>query len=393
MNTAMLRTRLRHIVLTIWHFLLRTFAPKRSRRQTRDPKRILLINGAHMGDVVIATSLIPVLRSAFPQAEIGFLTGSWSHPVVRNHPDVAYTHCVDHWRMNRGKGSAMQKRFHYWKTRRKALREIRELSYDLSVSMHPWRADFLPLAWQAAIPVRLAFNSGLFAPLATAVAHYPEHTRFIHQSECQAQLLLVLGVDEVHMKQRRASLAPSSQEDLDEVCHLLGFSSIDEAPYCVVHMGAGSPVRELPAAFWREVASELALGQRVLFTGRGAREWSNAAEVTAGIRNCVNACEHLSWEGLVAAIRHARTFYGVDSMASHIAAALGTECIAMYAGMNSQARFRPEGTNCTVWSNALPCSACNRQFGCAEMTCMQGFDPNQILQIQAVPQFKKAKAS
>ena len=95
----------------------------------------------------------------------------------------------------------------------------------------------------------------------------------------------------------------------------------------------------------------------------------------------------------MAAIRHAKTFYGVDSMAGHVAAAVGTECIAMYAGMNNHPRFRPESKNATVWNNTLPCSACDRQFGCPEMTCMQGFDPNQILQIQAVPQFKKAKAS
>ena len=385
------RSQLRSFVLAVLHFLLRVFLPKRSAALAGDPKRILLINGAHLGDVVIATSLLPILKSAYPNAQFGFLTASWSHPVVRNHPDVSFTHCVDHWRMNRGKGSAMQKRFQYWKTRRKALKEIRSFGYDVSVSMHPWRADFLPLAWQAAIPVRLAFSGGLFAPLATAVADYPEHTRFIHQSECQAKLLRLLDIAEVHMAKRQASLAPSRQEDLAEVCHLLGLSSIDEAPYCVVHMGAGSPVRELAAAFWREVASQLAEGQRVLFTGRGSREWSNAAEVTDGIPNCVNACDHLSWEGLVAAIRHARTFYGVDSMASHVAAAVSTECVAMYAGMNNQARFRPESKNATVWSNALPCSACERQFGCAAMTCMQGFDPAQIVRID-VPQTKTARA-
>jgi ADP-heptose:LPS heptosyltransferase len=41
-----------------------------------DPKRVLLINCAHIGDVVISTSLLSVLRSAHPQAEWGIRTNA-----------------------------------------------------------------------------------------------------------------------------------------------------------------------------------------------------------------------------------------------------------------------------------------------------------------------------
>ena len=377
------RASFRQVALAIWHFLLRTFVPARASRPPSDPKRILLINGAHLGDVVIATSLIPVLKSAFPGAQIGFLTASWAHNAVRHHPEIAFTHRVDHWRMNRNSTSFWKKRWRYWQTRQQALKEIREIGYDLSVSMHPWRADFLPLTWQAGIPQRVAFSEGLFAPLATQRALYPEHRRFIHQSDCQLLLLRALGIEERHLRLKRASLAPSTPRAEDEVAYLLGFSDIHDAPYNVIHMGAGSAVREMPKAFWREIAIQLtAHGEYVLFTGKGPREWTQAAETMAGLPNCINACDHLSWEGFVAAIRQAQTFYGVDSMASHVAAAVGTKCIAVYAGMNNLARFRPESRNATVWSNAVPCSACGLQNGCRDMTCLQGFDPHQIVQVE-----------
>jgi heptosyltransferase-1 len=347
-----------------------------------NPKRILLINGAHLGDVVIATSLLPILKSAFPDAEIGFLTGSWSHPVVRNHPAVAYAHCADHWRMNRSQENLFQKRWRYWRTRRQALREIRAIGYDVSISMHPWRADFLPLAWQAQIPTRAAFSEGLFAPLATVLADYPEQRRFIHQSECQVKLLQALGIEERHLRLRRSSLAPSSHQALREVCDLLGYSKIEEAPYTVIHMGSGIAAKELPTAFWREVAGRIAPHQPVLFTGKGPREWTNAAAAMVGLTNCVNACDHFSWEAFVTAIRYAHTFYGVDSMAGHIAAAVDTTCITMCGSMNNLARFRPDSTKAVVWAKALPCSGCELQFGCGPMTCMDGFDPEQIVQIE-----------
>ncbi len=388
------RSAIRKVVLPIWHLLLRTIAPKRTSNSLRDPRRILLINGAHLGDVVIATSLIPVLKSAFPKAQIGFLTATSSNVVVRSHPDVTFTHCVDHWRMNRSSDSFLQKRLDYWRSRRRALNEVRKVGYDLSVSMHPWRADFLPLAWQAAIPSRAAFSEGLFAPLATVLAEYPEHRRFIHQGECQARLLSALGIEGKHLKLRRSSLAPSSPRAIKEVCGLLGVNEISELSYCVVHMGAGSAVRELPTAFWREIAGRLSSQHYVLFTGKGPREWTNAAVAGTGLPNCLNLCGHLSWEGLVAAIRHAHAFYGVDSMASHVAAAVGTNCVAIYAGMNNIARFRPESSKATVWSKAVACSACGLQFGCAEMTCMRGFEPSQILQIHLpkIPKLPKVRA-
>src|ERR1700757_1328965 len=75
--------------------------PIRAAAGPEDPKRILVLNGAHIGDIVISTSILPILRSAYPNAQIGFVTGSWSQMVLKDHPDVYFIHCVDHWWINR----------------------------------------------------------------------------------------------------------------------------------------------------------------------------------------------------------------------------------------------------------------------------------------------------
>lgn len=377
--TTCLKVHLKRYARPAWHFLLRALFPASSCRPLSQPRRVLLMNGGHIGDIVIATSLLPVLRSAYPRAEIGFLTATWSHGVVRNHPEVAYTHCADHWRMNRQESSFVRKRLHYWRTRRQALQEIRALSYDISFSLHPWRGDFLPLAWQAEIPVRVAFRSSLWAPLATVVAEYPDDDLPIHQGECQARLLRQIGIDSGHLQHRRSSLGATSDQALREVRDLLGLGVDDRARYSVIHMGAGVQAKELPLRFWRDVACRLSGDQAVLFTGRGARESSNVDQVIGGLPRCYNACDKLSWNGFVAAVRYADALYSVDSMASHVAAAVETKCIAMFGGMNTIARWRPEAENCVVWSTPVPCSPCHRQRGCALMTCMQGFAPSEIL--------------
>src|SRR3974377_1282456 len=54
------------------------------------PRRILVSNIAHLGDVLNATAVIPALRNAFPQAEIGFLTSSWARAIIENNPEIKY---------------------------------------------------------------------------------------------------------------------------------------------------------------------------------------------------------------------------------------------------------------------------------------------------------------
>jgi heptosyltransferase I len=376
---ASLKASLKRFGRPAFHSVLRALLPASAPGASRPPQRILIVNGGHIGDVVIATSLLPVLRSAYPKAEIGFLTGTWARAVVRNHPEVAYTHCVDHWRMNRQDSGFVQKRLRYWQTRQAALQEIRALRYDVSFSLHPWRADFLPLAWQAAIPVRVAFSSSLWAPLATAVADYPHDDFPMHQGECQAALLRQFGIEGDHLQRRRSSLAATSGQALEEIYDLLRLSGPGEVRYSVIHMGAGITSKELPLSFWRDLAGRLSIHHPVIFTGKGARESSNIKQVIDGLPRCHNACDKLSWDGFVAAIRYAHTLYSIDSMASHVAAAVGTKCIALFGGMNTIARWRPDAENCTVWSNQVPCSPCHRQHGCGPMTCMQGFVPAEIL--------------
>ena len=74
------------------------------------PRRILLANGAHLGDVLLSTAVLPAIKTAFPDAEIGFLIGSWSREVLADHPLVARLHFVDHWKLNRS-GAPFSRRF------------------------------------------------------------------------------------------------------------------------------------------------------------------------------------------------------------------------------------------------------------------------------------------
>ena len=343
-----------------------------------NPKRILLINGAHIGDVVISTSLLPILRSAFPSAEIGFVVGSWAEMVVSGHIDVKYVHVVDHWWLNRDTKGIHRKFAQYRRTRDQALKEIKGCNYDIAFCLHAYYSDLLDLAWRARIPVRVAYEQSYFAPRANIRVSYPD-SPFLHQGECLAELLRALPIASTHLRKRKATLSDDGCAAIQELCSLLKVTDLTQCRYRIVHMSSGAPIRELPLEIWREVAIELSKNHTLVFTGKGAREGRNISKVIQGLGSCINASDRLSWGGFVAAVRHAEMLYGVESMAGHIAAAVGTRSTVVYSGTAGVARWRPESNLSTVWTVNVPCSPCGMIGGCEHMACIRGVTSDDIL--------------
>jgi ADP-heptose:LPS heptosyltransferase len=337
------------------------------------------MNGAHIGDVVISTSVLPILRKAYPGAQFGFLTGSWSSVVVKDHPEIAFIHEVDHWRLNRSNISFFSKFLRSLLTSIRATREIRAIGYDIALSLHCWYPDFTSLAWRASIPVRVAYSHSWFAPFATDLAPFPQED-FVHQSARISRILLPLpGIKEQHLSLRHAVLQPSTPAAEREMCDLLEVERLASASYIIIHIGSGEPGRELPADFWRKVAAELSRDHLLVFTGRGEREQQQINRVIDSLDGCISACNRLSWNGFVTAVRHASMLYGVESMAGHVAAAVGTPCTVIYTGTAGVARWRPEGTRCTVFTQHVPCAPCGIPSGCDHMTCIRSITPESIL--------------
>jgi heptosyltransferase-1 len=344
------------------------------------PRRILLLNGAHIGDIVTSTSILPILRSAYPSAEIGFVVGTWSSMVLKDHPAISRIHHLDHWFANRNGKSFLQRYLQYRKTYRIALREIRETRYDLALCIYPYLLpDFMDIAWKARIPVRLGFQESALVSLSSVAVPLPQND-FLHQGAIQAEVLRPLRLAQVHTEKRKPILPESGAEAIQEVCQLLNTSQISDVPYRIIHVGAGARHRELPASFWRELAEALSQRYTLIFTGHGHREAEQITAIIDGLDHCINACNSLSWTGFVAAVRHAEALYGIESMAGHVAGAVGTRCIVVYTGAAGVARWRPEGP-VTVMSNHLECAPCGLPNGCETMTCIRGITAQDLIDL------------
>lgn len=332
------------------------------------PQRLLLAIGGHLGDVVIGSSVLPAIREAWPQTQIGVLVGSWGRAVIAGHPEVKWVHVADHWKLNRSVKGVFGRLHRHFTTRRTALQEMRGVEYDMAIDLHPFFPNAIPLLRQAGIPRRIGYTSAGFGPFLTDSLGWEDTTR--HRVEYHADLLRRAGVPVGSGKELRYSLPPRTHDPPGSVAD----------DYVIIHMGAGSAVKEWPTAKWSELVDRLlATGYRLVFTGSGQVQAADAEGVIRGRSGCTNLCNRVDWDGFVATVAAARLMVCVDSVAGHVAAAVGTPVLVLMSGINRTSQWIPVGEEVQVLTNPVPCAPCFRSRGCEAMTCVRGIRVEDVL--------------
>jgi ADP-heptose:LPS heptosyltransferase len=276
-------------------------------------ERILLCNGAHLGDLVLATTALKALRDKFPASHIGFLSSEASSVVLQDRS--CQIHTLDHWKLDRSSWALWRKVARYRAQRKQVLQELRG-AYDVAIDLYPFFPNHSLLLWQARIPVRIGYESGGGGPLFT----HPHRWQSQHVVAAHFHLLKTLGI------QLPATL-PSP--DLESYPRLI------EGEYGVIHMGCGDPDREWPLHKWKELIALLEKkGLRLVFTAKGQREQEN-------IRAVGQQGLDLGWKGFCAVVAHASFCVGVESAIGHVASAYGVPTYALYQTPTSQTLWKP----------------------------------------------------
>lgn len=370
------RYRLHRLLFGLIDFLLRFFVKSGKSDRIPAPEAILLANAAYLGDVVISTSLLPILRHAFPQARIGFLTCSKSIVAIENHPLIDRIHILDHWFWFH-KEKPLRYRFKtYFDQKRKVIQEIRREGYDVAIDLRQCFPNFIPLLWEAQIPHRIAYDTAGFVPLLTHVLPYRFELK--HEARWQADLLKFLSISRESLAQQSGNLPAASEKAKMEVNFLLGGKGNQ---YRIIHMGSSTSLKDWPENKWKSLAKQLVQeGNTLVFTGQGEREELSVGRTTAGLDHCINACGRLSWDGLVELIRGAELLYAVETSVGHVAAAVGTPTVSIKDWRYSISRWKPFGDRSVAVHTALPCFPCYISRGCESMACVREISVEAVYQ-------------
>ena len=354
--------------------LLRMLALKRKRsRPPLTPKRILVSNWAHLGDVLTSLPTLRALRDNFPSAEIGLIVGSGSRVVVEGSGLYDHLYIVDHFVLSRSNQSRLSKVRKYLDDKKRFLASARLRAYDVAIDLYPYFPPASPLFRQAGIPVRCGFTSGGFGPLLTHPVEWSYQNKPIsqHGRDLIAALWPDLGAS-------MGWLPPGYPAHLRPrlVDHLVP----PDPRYVVVHMGAGESWKEWPESRWCSLIRMWGHDAPLLvFCGTGKQEAERARRVckqspTGRTLLFMNR----KWEDFTALVAGAAALICLESSASHVAAAFSVPTVAIYSGTNELRLWGPDNPNALIVSAPTGCAPCHRS-GCASMACIRGVSPADVL--------------
>ncbi|WOJ91233.1 glycosyltransferase family 9 protein [Methylocapsa polymorpha] len=292
------------------------------------PKRILVCNWAHLGDVVLSLPSLKALREAFPNAEIGLLIGGWSAPVVRNTGLYDHLHILDNILLDRSTVSRARRLKPFARQCMAVIKDIRAKRYNVAIDLHAYFPTAAFLLYCTGTPVRCGFTSGGFGPFLT----HPVRWRYEGKSMGRygQNLFAALWPNAAIAQNKLGACYPRrASAPLP--------ATLDGRAYVVLHLGAGAPQREWPEPHWERLIEAFAKAHiYVAIIGAGPREAERARRVARPLGDLGQTSTHgglfldLPWDSFVTVMARARCAVCLESSAAHVAAAFQVPTVAIY---------------------------------------------------------------
>lgn len=338
-----------------------------------DPRSILLVQLDHLGDAILSTVMLPLLRARYPEARIEVLAGPWNQEVFAAAAEVDRVHVS---RLNR---FARKNRWlwlpstFWWAWR------LRKRRYDLAIDV---RGEF-PLAlliWLTGAPRRLGWDSGGGGFLLT---ESPRWTPRRPEVDARLALLAELGITPADDENNTGPQMDPGDDARRSVLRQLSEFATPGRPFVVVHLGAGTSAKRWPLDSWQLLIARLIAEQNVqiAFIGGGDdRHLADTLITQFASADVSNWAGKLSLTETAALIEQADLFVGADSGPAHLAAAVGTPVVVLFSGTNDSRQWRPWGKNVAVVRHEVACSPCHRtECFWGDHPCMRGLSVSLVM--------------
>lgn len=335
-------------------------------------ENVLCIRLDTIGDVLMTTPAIRALKESHPGRRITLLTSSAGAATASLVPEVDEVIVYDApWLKATAPRADSRPEYEM------AL-QLCHLQFDAAVIFTVYSQNPLPsafLCYLADIPLRLAHCHENPYQLLTDWVKDPEPEIMRHEVRRQLDLVATVGCQ---TKDERMSLHVSETANR-RVRELLRERGIDQRPWIIIHPGATAPSRRYPPEGFAEVAERLVLdGIQVVFTGtepeRALVEGIQAAMAvgSSSLVGCLNLSE------LAALIAIAPILIANNTGPVHIAAAVGTPVVDLYALTNPQ--HTPWGVPHRVLFHDVACKYCYKSI-CPEghHHCLRLVTPESIV--------------
>jgi ADP-heptose:LPS heptosyltransferase/glycosyltransferase involved in cell wall biosynthesis len=355
---------------------------KKAKKAGLDPKRILVLQLADLGDVLLSSPFLRELRRYRPDAWIGLVVQPSMSSVVAGCPYVDEV-IPFRWRSFKDWGTAFSGHPRWWlQAAWLSARRLWKLQADMAISLR-WNNDApqaaaLTLMYTCGAWERVGYRENprhlipcRVTDINRLITRGPVRSYLRHEVELQLEILSSLGA------------TPSdsqveiwiSREDEDFGRDLLGRAGLLKAsPFVAIAPGAAWTFRRWPE-------------DRFIALGRWLQEDYGATIIILAARSeialtrrierglvrsqTVNLAGRTTIMQMAAVLRRCRLFIGNDSGPVHLAAGVAVPVVGFY-GPGEYERFRPWGAQHEAIRVGLPCSPCSQDCAFNDPRCIRG---------------------
>jgi heptosyltransferase-2 len=316
-------------------------------------KKILVIQTAFIGDVVLATSLIENLHQQLPEVRIDILVRKGNESLFESHP---FLNQVLVWDKKNNK-------YQNWVG---LLFKIRSSQYDVVINAQRFAATG---AWTAlsGAKIKIGFDKNPFSFLFTNSLVHQFSDKGQHEIDRNHQLLSSLFVTKVAMPK----LYPTASDELAVI-------NYQQAPYLCIAPASVWFTKQFSSEKWVDLINELPFkGPIYLIGGPGDKLLCDQILQKINRKSVVNLAGRLSFLASAALQKKAVLNYVNDSAPMHFASAVNAPVVAVYCSTLPDFGFGPLSDHSFIvqTNEALTCRPCGihgkkqcplKHFDCAK---------------------------
>lgn len=329
--------------------------------------KILIIQTAFIGDVVLATALVEKLHAFYPDADIHFLLRKGNESLLTDHPVISKVLMWD-------------KRHRKYQNLLQLLSEIRSANFDVVVNCQRFAASGFLTAFSGA-KKRLGFEKNPFSFRFSERFPHKIGKRgdvlFLH--EVERNQLLISGITD------QQAVAPKLYPAAADFTSVAGYK---EQPYVTICPASVWKTKELPASKWIELITAIPSNCKIYLLGAAAdKPIAEAIRKMSDNTQITNCCGTFSFLQTAALMKDAAMNYTNDSAPLHFASAMNAKVTAVFCSTVPQFGFGPLSSERHILEEqiGLPCRPCGlhgykrcpeKHFDCAKKINMKTYLPD-----------------
>lgn len=310
-----------------------------------DFKKILVVQTAFPGDIVLTTPLLKGIKKIYPQSELAVVTTPQGCELLQDIKEIDFLIPYD----KRGKERGI---FNFWRL----LRSLRKKGFDLCVSPHSSFRTSL-MIYGTGAHYRIGFRESSFSFLYNMRVN---RDTTLHEVERVLSLLRLFGVDVT--KADKAPYLEISNEIWTKAKELFieaGISSKD----AVIGIAPGSvwATKRWMAGGYASLIDRLMekYDIKIMLIGSPAEKETGDEIMSLAKHQPINLIGKTSLRELIAVIDRCRVLIGNDSAPGHIASARNVPVVSIFGPTVPSFGYYPYGRDVYIVEKELSCRPCH----------------------------------